>query len=122
VKERRAMDIRKKYYQMFIDHPKANDYHEFHEFGLWCRTVWFYPTGDQIRLNWFGVGLFSEMLPSYEVWIPEDRRKSKHYLFLNRYCKEPYYIEPGKAVFFNENEAMVFKLCDGDLDNLEPFI
>lgn len=110
------MSQRQKYYQDFIAHPEAVDY------KTWCQTVWFYPTGEQLRLNSLGVELFSQKFTPYTVLVPADRRKAKHYLFLNRYCKKPYFIEAGKVIFFDEHEAMVFKLCDGDFDNVDELI
>ena len=44
---------------------------------------------------------------------------SKHYVFLTRYCKAPYYIGMKSIVFFDEDEALIFKLCDGDIDNVK---
>lgn len=108
------MNTRQKYYNLFMgDNSDLTDY------ATWCKTVWFYPTGAQIRLNSLGLELFSQQLPHHTVLIPEDHRKAKHYLFLSKYCREPYFIEPGRAVFFDEQEAMVFRLCDGDFDNFD---
>lgn len=106
-------DIRQKYYQSFMQHPDITNYQD------WCRQIWFHPAGKEIRLSSLGLALFREAQTMHTVRLSEkDRRKAKHYIFLSKYCKEPYYIDPEKVVFCDEHEAMVFKLCDGDFDNV----
>ena len=56
-----------------------------------------------------------------EVLAGSDKREipAKNYIFLARYCKAPYYIGTDKLVFFDEDEAFLFKLCDGDIENVD---
>jgi len=86
----------------------------------WCREVFFHPIGDYMRLNRFGLELFKSHLTHHIVDSVTDTgvRASKHYIFLSRFCRQPYYIAPSIIVFFDEEEAFLFKLCDGDVDNV----
>ena len=65
-----------------------------------------------------------KFLPIYDVEImDEDHNReimpSKHFVFLMHYCKAPYYIRKNGIIFLDEDEALIFKLCDGDIDNVK---
>lgn len=89
-----------------------------------CAAVFFHPGGKALRLRFSGLDTLSKHYPHYDVEIldtTQNRKNmpSKHYVFLTRYCKAPYYIGMNTIVFFDEDEALIFKLCDGDIDNVE---
>lgn len=89
-----------------------------------CAMIFFQPGGTTLRLKSYGWEILSNHYPSHIVHIVDksrtrDKMPSKHYVFLTRYCKAPYYIGLTAISFFDEEEAMVFKLCDGDIDNVK---
>lgn len=91
-------------------------------YSQFCRDYFFHPVNESKRLNRNGLTFFRKFYPCYEVDVLEKIEKSqiptKHYLFLARFCRKPYYIGTNKIVFFDEEEAFLFKMCDGDIDNV----
>lgn len=92
-------------------------------FPEFCREAYYHPVGDYKRLKQKGYILFKKIYPYFVVDVLEGLDKhimpSKHYLFLARYCKKPYYISQDKIIFFDEQEAFIFKMCDGNIDNVK---
>ena len=89
-----------------------------------CRAVFFHPVGSTLRLRHSGFKTLSAYYPHYMVEIMDkDQTRanmpSKHYVFLGRQCKAPYYIGMHEIIFFDEDEAFIFKMCDGDIDNVK---
>ena len=108
------------YNELTEKHPRdyQSTYKEF------CAIVFFHPGGKALRLRSNGLDILSKHYPHYDVEILDETRNrknmpSKHYVFLTRYCKAPYYIGMNEITFFDEDEALIFKLCDGDIDNVE---
>lgn len=89
----------------------------------WIKNVFWFPTGDGMRLKFEGCKLLKKYFPHHivESIAGDDKpRTSKHLIFLARFCRQPYYIYGSEhIVFFDEEEAFIFKLCDGDIDNVE---
>lgn len=89
-----------------------------------CAAVFFHPGGKTVRLRKDGVKTLEISYTSHIVEVL-DRTKtkknmpSKHFVFLTRYCKGPYYIATHEIIFFDEDEAFIFKMCDGDIDNVK---
>ena len=112
------MNPREKYFEEIGEQLSYNE---------WARYIFFYPTGDGLRLSIVGQTIMSIHYPSYTVdsksefdSVPgREVRKSKHYIFLARFCRKPYYISRDQIIFFDEEEAFLFKLCDGDIDNVQ---
>ncbi len=108
------MSIRKEIYE------ESKSKLSFEDF---CHLYFFHPVGDALRLNHEGFKALKLRLPCYEVDVIEklDKRKmpGKHFIFLARFCRRPYYIGKNKITFFDEEEAFIFKLCDGDIENVK---
>ena len=93
------------------------------QYKKFCANVFFHPGGKSLRLNYDGVKILNKCFASFKVDILDqtrsrERMPSKHFVFLTRYCKAPYYIGRQYITFFDEEEALVFKLCDGDIENV----
>jgi len=94
------------------------------DFKKLCAEIYFHPGGDTLRLSFKGLVFLSDYLPSnkVDVLIENQNRKtmpSKHYVFLTRYNKMPYYIGGKYITFFDEDAAFLFKMCDGDIENVK---
>lgn len=90
-------------------------------YDKWMREVFFHPMGDGLRLGNAGLKLFKKHF-SYHVVDSNPgpgHRTSGHYIFLARFCREPYHIGSEAITFFDDEEAFLFKLCDGDVDNVK---
>lgn len=113
------MSIRQKVFQDVQDqHNEELDYKKF------CREVFFHPGGESLRLNFKGCGFLADYLPCNVVDIVDKTQSittmpSKHYVFLSKYSKLPYYMGKHTITFFDEEAAFLFKLCDGDIDNVK---
>lgn len=103
-------------YLLRIDPDSFNEI-PFEEF---CRDCFYHPTGDEKRLRQYGCSLLRNYFPSYYVeWqenIVPEQLPSKHLYWLTKYCKQAYYIGRDKIIFFDEDDALIFKLCDSDMD------
>lgn len=89
-------------------------------YEFWSPVVFFHPMGDGLRLSNHGAKVLAKLDTAYEIDSVEEReRPAKHYLFLARFCRKPYFIGKSKIIFFDEEEAFLFKLCDGDIDNVQ---
>lgn len=91
----------------------------FHEF---CSTYFFHPSSDAIRLNFYGSNILSMSLKCYKVDVVGQKKSEipfKHYHYLAKFCRKPYYIGENYIMFFDEEEAFLFKLCDGSIDNVK---
>ena len=92
-------------------------------FKEFCHAAYFHPVGSAKRLKNHGYMFLRKYYPCHEVEVPiTEKRKNipaKHYLFLARFCRKPYYIGKKKIIFFDEEEGFLFKLCDGDIDNVK---
>ncbi len=92
-------------------------------FEKFCKKNFWHPVGKALRLSDAGMKYLKTHLPCFEVDVVEKLDKSKmpgkHFIFLARYCKRPYYIGTNKIFFFDEEEAFIFKLCDGDIENVK---
>jgi len=87
----------------------------------WMRNVFFHPIGDGLRLSNNGLKLFKTHFPYHTVESKPgpEHRTSGHYIFLARFCRKPYHIALDTIIFFDEEEAFLFKMCDGDVDNVK---
>ena len=87
----------------------------------WKKQVFFHPTGDGLRLSRDGLTIFKRHFPYHVVDSKSETngRTSGHYIFLARFCRKPYYIGLKRITFFDEEEAFLFKMCDGDVDNVK---
>ncbi len=90
-------------------------------FEIWVKATFFHPMGDGIRLHMAGLIYLETLVTCYDIDSDpgSEPRPSKHYLFLARFCRKPYYIGLKKITFFDEEEAFLFKLCDGNIDNVQ---
>ena len=91
----------------------------FKEFN---EKIFFTLAGDGIRLSLDGLRFFkSKAHPIHVVDLTEARRAfpSKHFIFLARFCRKPYYIGTDNIYFLDEEEAFLFKMCDGDIENVK---
>ena len=90
-------------------------------YEFWKPVIFFHPMGDGLRLSHQGVKALTKLDTAHVVdSVSADReRPSKHYIFLARFCRKPYFIGKSKIIFFDEEEAFLFKLCDGDIDNVQ---
>ena len=94
-------------------------------FEDFCKSVFWHPVGDHKRLSHDGFIFLKSRLRDqcHEVDVFKKLDKStmpgKHFIFLARFCRKPYYIGTNKIFFFDEEEAFLFKLCDGDIDNVK---
>lgn len=109
---------REKYYEKSLSvQGDLLDYDE------WIKNVFWFPTGDGMRITFEGYQILSKHFPHYNIEsdaTAEKPRTAKHFIFLARFCRQPYYIYGSDyIVFFDEEEAFIFKLCDGDIDNVE---
>ena len=107
---------REKYFRM-LDHYDGVGI----DYDGWMRQVFFHPRGDGLRLSRDGLTIFKRHFPYYTVEskpVPEQRT-SGHYIFLARFCRKPYHIGLDTITFFDEEEAFLFKMCDGDVDNVK---
>lgn len=96
--------------------PKIDTFEKF------CLYVFWWPNGDFVRITWKGVLVLKKAYTCHEVSsinTGEHSSPSKHFLFLSKFCRKPYYIGKDKIIFFDEEEALLFKLCDGDVDNVQ---
>lgn len=89
-----------------------------------CAGVFFHPGGKALRIRYDGVKTLSECYTQHVVDILDETQTkkhmvAKHFVFLTRYCNGPYYIGKNKIIFFDEDEAFIFKLCGGDIDNVK---
>jgi len=109
-------NLRLKYYNEFNPQKTYNE---------WVTDIFVSPIGNSLRLNYYGFLQFKKKYKYYIVNSPSNKdnpRKSKHILFLTNYCKFPYYIGNNNIMFFDKEEALVFRLCDGDIDNVQKVI
>ena len=109
---------RKRIYNKLVEKGLTINFKDFGPFAYW------HPAGDGNRLRLEGLKLFKKyQFPYYTVEVLDglDKKElpSKHYIFLARYCKNPYYIGTDKIIFLDEEEAFVFKMCDGNIDNVK---
>ena len=89
-----------------------------------CAGVFFQPGGKTLRLRSDGVKTLATCYTPHIVEVMDKTKTkknmpSKHFVFLTRYCKGPYYIATHEIIFFDEDEAFIFKMCDGDIDNVK---
>lgn len=94
------------------------------DYKKFCREVFFHPGGESLRLNFKGSIFLSDYLPCHVVDIVDKTQSlktmpSKHFVFLSKYSKLPYYMGKNSITFFDEDAAFLFKLCDGDIDNVK---
>jgi len=93
-------------------------------YSNFVKSYFFHPGGDALRLSSLGLKYLSQYYTCHTIDVLEKghsrtRMPSKHYVFLGKYCKTPYYIDMYNIVFFDEETAFLFKLCDGDIDNVK---
>lgn len=109
---------------IYDDAKKLWEDEEAPPYKKFCADFFFHPGGKALRLRSIGVKLLSSCYTPHIVEImdkKQSRKKmpAKHFVFLTRYCKGPYYIGTHEIVFFEEDEAFIFKMCDGDIDNVK---
>lgn len=100
---------------------------ELKKYKIFCSNLFFHPGGEALRLCNDGVKFLEKYHTSHTIDIIEFQKSgtntsnmpSKHFVFLSRFCRKPYYIGMKKIIFFDEEEAFLFKLCDGDIDNVK---
>ncbi len=109
------------------DDLKIRDDEEFKDinFNDFCRMMFWHPgtTTSAKRLKSSGLTILKQYYPHFNVEVLDKKPKAeipaKHYVFLAKYCKKPYYIGTNKIIFFDQEEAFIFKMCDGDIDNVK---
>lgn len=92
------------------------------DFQAFNGTIFFTPAGDHLRLSYDGLNFFkSRQYTIHVVELSELKRDfpAKHFIFLARFCRKPYYIGSDKIHFLDEEEAFLFKMCDGDIENVK---
>ena len=104
--------------QKYFDATSAGQKFTFDE---WMRVTFFHPIGDALRLSNDGLKLFKKHFSYHIVDSNSENmvRTSGHFIFLARFCRQPYHIGTKTITFFDEEEAFLFKLCDGDVDNVQ---
>ncbi len=114
-----------RYRTAIFNYLKRIDPEEFTKipFEEFCRDCFYHPAGDEKRLRQYGYMIFKKYFESYDIeWsdnIVPEQLPSKHLYWLTTECKQLYYIGRDKIVFFDKNDAIIFKLCDGDMDTIE---
>ena len=92
------------------------------KFDSFCKEFFWHPVGDALRLSNTGLTYLKECIPYFEVEVLDKNNiksmPGKHFIYLARFCRKPYYIGVREIVFFDEEEAFIFKLCDGDIENV----
>ena len=93
-------------------------------FRYFCILYCFHPGGESLRLNHKGIKFLSDFYPCHAIDVVDKNQSkktmpSKHYVFLGKYCKMPYYIGEHHITVLDEDAAFLFKLCDGDIDNVK---
>ncbi len=108
------MSRRQKYFDLTV-------YGQKYTYDEWMRVMFFHPIGDGLRLNNYGLVIFKKTFPYHIVDSKpgQEKRTSGHYIFLARFCRQPYHIGTKTITFFDEEEAFLFKLCDGNVDNVQ---
>lgn len=112
---------RKNIFDEFLEIPKDPSFKVIN-FKEFCSTYFFHPGGDAIRLNYHGLNYLKQFLKCHTVECIDMKKQfmpAKHYVFLAKFCRRPYYIGENYITFFDEEEAFLFKLCDGDIDNVK---
>ena len=105
--------------QQYFDSTVSGQKYTYDE---WMRVMFFHPIGDALRLSNDGLKLFKKHFPYHIVDSSNAEtmiRTSGHFIFLARFCRQPYHIGATTITFFDEEEAFLFKLCDGDVDNVQ---
>jgi hypothetical protein len=96
--------------------PKGN----LKDYNTFSSKFFFFPAGDKLRLNYEGLEFMKKIFKPFEVEVIDQKSKrqipSKHYVYLAKFCRKPYYIGNHRIVFFDDEEAFLFKMCDGDVD------
>lgn len=84
------------------------------------RTIFLnYHDGKGNRLSKIGLDIFSSFFRPYRIDFKEKKTFSgKHLLFLDRFCKLPFFYNQKYIIVFDEEVAIQFKLTDFDLDGL----
>lgn len=108
------MSERQKYFEKTAQGQKFT-------YNEWILAIFFHPMGDGLRLGGIGLKLFKKHFPYHIVESDPgpEHRTSGHYLFLAQFCRQPYHIGLKTITFFDEEEAFLFKLCDGNIDNVK---
>lgn len=98
-------------------------------FYTFCVNTFFHPGGTALRLKNEGLAFLKNYYPHHIIEFDPKINKpvisstkympSKHYVFLTQFCRKPYYIGSKMIIFFDEEEAFLFKLCDGDINNVK---
>ena len=96
------------------------------QLSTWQRRIWFNPVDNEsLRLNLVGYQFLMDnvKLKGYEYKL-KSPLSSKNLIQLERYFQGPYYLfQNKKIIVFDETEASMLSLMDGDLrsylDNLE---
>lgn len=96
------------------------------QLSTWQRRIWFNPVDNKsLRLNLVGYQFLMDnvKLKGYEYTL-KSPLSSKNLIQLERYFQGPYYLfQNKKIIVFDETEASMLSLMDGDLrsylDNLE---
>lgn len=90
-----------------------------------CRITFWHPgtITNAKRLKSSGLTILKQYYPHFVVDVFDKKPKvdipAKHYVFLAKFCKKPYYIGTNRIIFFDQEEAFIFKMCDGDVDNVK---
>lgn len=109
------------------DDLKIRDNEEFNDinFNDFCRMTFWHPgtITNAKRLKSSGLTILKQYYPHFVVDVFDKKPKAeipaKHYVFLAKFCKKPYYIGTNRIIFFDQEEAFIFKMCDGDVDNVK---
>lgn len=96
------------------------------QLSTWQRRIWFNPVDNEsLRLNLIGYQFLMDnvKLKGYEYTL-KSPLSSKNLIQLERYFQGPYYLfQNKKIIVFDETEASMLSLMDGDLrtylENLE---
>ena len=96
------------------------------QLSTWQRRIWFNPVDNEsLRLNLIGYQFLMDnvKLKGYDYTL-KSPLSSKNLIQLERYFQGPYYLfQNKKIIVFDETEASMLSLMDGDLrtylENLE---
>lgn len=80
----------------------------------------YHPVGDEKRLRQYGYLALRKIYPCYEIVWPKKQSPlkipTKYLLWLSDNCTQLYFVGIKKIILFDQDEAILFKMCDADLE------